>query len=62
MTLAGRIKDERPELPVVLISGWVEDISPEDLEAAGIRHVLTKPFGRKEIAHLLKSVQIPVRS
>ena len=45
----------RPDLPVVLVSGYAE-LPDDHLAAPGIRHRLNKPFGRAELAELLQRV------
>jgi len=44
----------RPGLPVVMASGYVDEFSPEQLAAAGIRVVLAKPVHLVELAAALR--------
>ncbi|MBI2881244.1 MAG: response regulator [Candidatus Tectomicrobia bacterium] len=60
VTLAKRVKAARPEVPVVLVTGWIQDIEPAELEEAGIGRVLTKPFGRQEMVSMMKAVAATV--
>jgi nitrogen-specific signal transduction histidine kinase/ActR/RegA family two-component response regulator len=48
--LAREIRRIRPELPVVLVSGYGETLRPESLEAAGIRQFLGKPVTEAALA------------
>jgi len=43
MELAQAIHRVRPELPVVLLTGYMQEFTPDELAAAGVRRVLTKP-------------------
>ena len=40
----------RPELPVILCSGFSDLVSPGSAEVSGIRHYIMKPFGKRELA------------
>ena len=42
--VARLVKLRRPETPVVLVTGWSDQIEPEDLYWRGIDFVLAKPF------------------
>jgi CheY-like chemotaxis protein len=43
LQLATALRQQRPDLPVVLYTGYGEGIAPADLQAAGIRAVIAKP-------------------
>jgi FixJ family two-component response regulator len=43
VVLAQRITTIRPGLPVILVTGLGEVLTPDELHAAGIRRVLLKP-------------------
>jgi CheY-like chemotaxis protein len=43
MELAHSIHRVRPDLPVLLLTGFMQEFTPEELAEAGIRRVLTKP-------------------
>jgi len=43
LSLARKLKGLRPELPVVLCTGFSQEISREELASAGVRKVLKKP-------------------
>ncbi len=46
----------RPGLPVVMLTGYVEDMPEQDLRDAGIRRVLRKPQTLRELADTLRDV------
>ncbi len=49
LDLAARLRVIRPELPVILCSGYNEVVGEEQLAAAGIAHCLRKPLLQKEL-------------
>ncbi|UCF66542.1 MAG: response regulator [Acidobacteriota bacterium] len=48
--LIAAIHRVRPDLPVVLCTGFSHKIDPEQTEALGIDALLTKPYGRDDLA------------
>ncbi|HEY5079086.1 MAG TPA: PAS domain S-box protein, partial [Opitutaceae bacterium] len=50
LLLASEIMQIRPGLPVILTTGYSAALTPERVEAAGIRHVLLKPTNMKSLA------------
>ncbi len=52
--LAGALLQLRPELPVVVCSGYSETLSPQKLERIGIRGILGKPVTMKDLAVLVR--------
>ncbi len=54
--LAAKIKGIRPEVPVVLCTGYSAKIDPENAELSGIEDFLTKPLDREQIANKLRRV------
>ena len=44
LVLATRLREIRPDLPVILMTGFSASLTPEKLEAAGVRQVLLKPL------------------
>jgi CheY-like chemotaxis protein len=49
MDLARRLRDEQPELPVLLMSGVVDEITQQDAKHVGAHQVLKKPFTPSEL-------------
>jgi CheY-like chemotaxis protein len=56
LDLAREISRIRPELPVILSTGNVDEFSAETLAEAGIRRVVTKPIRMQEISAALAEV------
>jgi|GEM_PF-6330846 len=54
--LAEQLAVLRPDLPVVLMSGDGTERSPEDLTRLGVREVLAKPFGSKQLLATIHTV------
>ena len=42
--LAEKLLALRPELPIVLVTGYSQDLSPEKLQQLGIKSILSKPY------------------
>ena len=51
--LARRARELRPDLPVVLMTGYSQTLSPEDAFKQGINAYLFKPITRQELARTL---------
>jgi DNA-binding NtrC family response regulator len=49
--LAAAMRRIRPELPVVIMSGYFSKISPQALDELGPIELLAKPFTTDELAH-----------
>ena len=47
--LARVVQEVLPGLPVVLVSGYAVEVSPEELQASGVHAVLAKPINIKEV-------------
>jgi CheY-like chemotaxis protein len=54
--LARRVMGVRPELPVILCTGYSERITEEAAEALGIRGFVMKPVVIRELALLLREI------
>ena len=46
----------RPEVPIILCTGFSEAITPEKLEALGGSRMLMKPLGLAELAHTMRKL------
>jgi CheY-like chemotaxis protein len=55
LELARKLRERRPGLPVILYTGFNEGIAPGDVEAAGLRAVITKPVEPHELFGLLST-------
>ena len=49
LELARKARDVRPDLPILLTTGYSENLSPERLEGAGVNQVLLKPHSRGDL-------------
>ncbi|MES2623986.1 MAG: ATP-binding protein [Pseudomonadota bacterium] len=54
--LSWLIHNERPELPVVLISGYGQLLTPAEIARAGIAASINKPFVTEEVASVLRQI------
>jgi len=54
--LAEKLIAIRPEVSVILCSGFPEKISPEELKNIGIKEFIAKPIGKQEIAAIIRKV------
>jgi PAS domain S-box-containing protein len=54
MTLAGKMLEMRPDLPIILLTGFSETVSSEQAEQAGIRTFLIKPVAKRELAESVR--------
>jgi two-component system C4-dicarboxylate transport response regulator DctD len=52
--LAWQLHLERPDLPVVLVSGYGQLLSAEEIARAGVYTCVNKPFVIEEIATVLR--------
>ena len=43
------MRDAAPGLPVILVSGFAVEVSPEELQQSGVRSVLAKPINIGEL-------------
>ena len=54
--LAGEIKKIRPDLPVVIVTGYNDRITPEKSISLGIRGMLMKPFDKTELSKMIRGL------
>ncbi|MBN2809825.1 MAG: response regulator, partial [Deltaproteobacteria bacterium] len=54
--LARKILNIRPEMPIIISSGFSPLISPENARSLGVRGYLKKPFQKMELAEKVRSV------
>jgi len=52
--LAAELKKIRPDLPVILCTGYSDQVSPERLETAGIEELIMKPIPVRELAETVR--------
>jgi CheY-like chemotaxis protein len=56
MQLAAEMIAVRPDIPIILCTGFSERIDNKKAEAQGIRGLLMKPVGMKDLAHKIQEV------
>jgi len=54
VTLASLVRQERPDIQVILMSGYSEDVAPEKVAGEADMYFLPKPFSLKQLAGLVK--------
>jgi PAS domain S-box-containing protein len=54
--LAGKLLEVRPDIPIILSSGFNEKAEPETIRQAGIKAFITKTAGKRELAELIRQV------
>jgi CheY-like chemotaxis protein len=54
--LAERARSDRPDLPVILATGWGATIDPDDARGRGICAILSKPYRRADLTAVLERV------
>ncbi|MFH1215376.1 MAG: cache domain-containing protein [Pseudomonadota bacterium] len=52
--LAAKVRAIRPDLPILLCTGYNAGLSIEEIQAAGIRELVYKPVVRKELAVIVR--------
>ena len=53
---ARRIRSLRPQIPVVLVTGWQATLSQAELKAAGVARVLSKPFRIEQLTEIIETL------
>ncbi len=54
--LAEKLISIRPDISIILCSGYPENVSPGQLESIGIKEFVLKPVARQEIAKIIRRV------
>lgn len=62
LELAARIRDLRPDLPVLIASGYSTALTTERMAAAGVREMIEKPFTMASLAALIRRHLPPATS
>lgn len=55
LKLADEITKIRPDIPVILCTGFSEQVTEEKAARAGVRHILMKPLSIRELAHAVRN-------
>ncbi|OGC78383.1 MAG: hypothetical protein A2Z27_05880 [candidate division Zixibacteria bacterium RBG_16_50_21] len=53
-----RIKQSKPEVPVVLITGWGSSFGEEELKKNGVDYLLAKPFRLEQLTEVIEKVRL----
>ena len=56
LQVAQHIRRTRPEVPIILVTGWTTEMSRAEQDAAGITEVLYKPFRIEQLTAIVRSV------
>ncbi len=56
LELAGRMRDVRPEIPIILCSGYGLDLAEESIQSRGISAALVKPLDFQNVAETIRTV------
>ena len=56
VSLAKDLMRIRPDIPIILCTGYTEMISREEARALGIREFVMKPLVKREIAETIRRV------
>jgi CheY-like chemotaxis protein len=56
LELAAACSRLRPDLPIILCTGFSETVTPERVRAAGVNEVVTKPFDLRQIGERIKKI------
>lgn len=51
-----QIKQKKPEIPVVIITGWGAQLSPEELKKNNVNGLLSKPFNLDKFKQMIETV------
>jgi len=54
--LARELISVRPDISIILCSGFPENVCPEEFKSIGIKEFIAKPISRKEIATIIRKV------
>jgi signal transduction histidine kinase/CheY-like chemotaxis protein len=56
LELAGVVHENKPEMPIAMITGWGTQINHDEVSRVGIKAVLSKPFHLKEIKTMISEL------
>ena len=54
--LSQKIRSIKPEIPIILCTGFSESLTKEDLKIAGIDGLIMKPIVRKDLAKMIRDI------
>jgi CheY-like chemotaxis protein len=53
--VAQAVKAARPQVPVVLVTGWGVEVQPNEMQTHGVDRVMTKPFRFEDVQEVVAS-------
>ncbi|MFP4378931.1 MAG: ATP-binding protein [Candidatus Sumerlaeia bacterium] len=56
LELAEKLLAIRPDIPIILCTGFSEAVTPEDIRAAGIREISLKPIIARKLAQTIREI------
>jgi PAS domain S-box-containing protein len=56
LDLAGALLEIRPDIPIIIYTGFSTDISDEEIASVGVKRVLMKPLAIREVAAAIREV------
>lgn len=56
LRLAQELRQTRPDIPIVLTSGYLPPEEQAKAQSLGIRHVVTKPVNTRELLNVLPAI------
>jgi CheY-like chemotaxis protein len=56
LRLSRRLLALRPDIPILIMSGFIEKLDPEVLREVGIKHLLSKPVRARDLAKTIRQV------
>ena len=59
LDVARAIREARPDLPVIVVSGYITDSLREQAQAAGVRKLIAKPHDLEELRDVLQGLLAP---
>ena len=60
-TVAEEMKKSKPGIPIILVTGWGDDVDDDKVTAIGIERVIAKPFQPDELTSTIEEVLKPKR-
>ena len=55
LKMAGRMMELRPDIPVIISTGFSDQVNPQQAHAAGIKALLMKPLMVRELAEAIRT-------
>lgn len=56
LDLVRAVRRLRPDLPVIMLTGWIDHLQPDQVAAAGVNRLLIKPVTGKELVTAVRTV------